>query len=296
MKKLALLLCAALAAASVAGCSGNTESTKEASSVSETSSESSEETSEESEETKVASAESSEEEEELPEIGVKSEEAYEFVLTNGLSEAITEISVAKADAEFADTDKLNMNGNQIEADASVTMYYTPQEEQGADDTAADYKLKVVTASAAEYVITAFPADDMEGFSILSGEDAELGAFAYIEYNSVSTKEEVSTKEDEIAYLTEQKIAAEEAAAQAAAEQAAAEQAAAEQAAAEAAAAQAAAEQAAAEEAARQAAEAAAAQAAAEEAARQAAEEAARQEAAAQQQASQNTQDCANILG
>jgi hypothetical protein len=139
----------------------------------------------------------------------------QFVITNGLSEAITEISVAKADAEFADTDKLNMNGNQVEAGASAAMYYTLPKEQG------NCKLKVVTASAAEYVITAFPANDIEEFSILSAEDAELGAFAYIEYNSVSTEEEVSTKEDEIAYLTEQKIAAEEAAAaQAAAEEAA----------------------------------------------------------------------------
>ena len=170
--------------------------------------ESSTEVSEETEpekETENTSDKEKEEPEELPVIGSSEQGTEPVLMTNKLPSAITEIMITATSEEFTPDDSLNMNGVSIESGGSAEVYFPDVSDAGyQEDTgleyaiAVRYKMKIVTDSAEEYVLTVFPVDDISEFTVLS-EDGENGeGYAYIEYISSSTGSDVTTKEAEAA--------------------------------------------------------------------------------------------------
>jgi hypothetical protein len=281
-----------------AGCGANSseQNSESGSEVSEVS------TTEEKSEMKEESAEVNEKSvaekvEEIKTIGEKTEEAFEVKFENNTGKKITGFSVKLTEDETYPENMMTNGDVFADGEERILYYKQPDKEEVQTDTTQldqtfemnqGYNIELTFEDGTKAELHAFPFGDIEEGKILFDTNENI---AYIEYDSVSTKEKVSTQEAEIntKKLAEQaaaeQAAAEQAAAQAAAEQAAAEQAAAEQAAAEQAAAQAAAEQAAAEQA-------AAEQAAAEQAAAQAAAEAAQQAAANQgNQSNNNANGC-----
>lgn len=220
-------------------------------------------------------------------IGEETEEAYQFLLTNGTGKDI--VSVAVKDMEAAEFPENMLKEEDVFRDQEKRkLCFVPVvTEEAAGETAADsekmilpgYDVQLKFGDGTESVLHAFPVEEMaEGVIHLEE------SLAYLTYESTTTKEQVSTKEAETAtkQMVEQAEAERVAAEQAEAERVAAEQAEAERAAAE----QAEAERVAAERA-------AAERAAAERAAAERAEAeriAAEQAAQAQQQQNQSQGD------
>ena len=193
---------------------------------------------------------------ELKAIGQEDKEAFKVEVKNATGKNIKGVAIKLTDEDaypenmleegdvFADQESRNLYYKALEKNENedVTEEFETTENDGTDDEKVleqgyDVQLTFEDDSTAE--LHAFPFGDIEKGDLCYADDV-----AYLTYTSIESKEQIDTKEAELAV----KQAAEQKAAEEAA-QAAAEQKAAEEAAAQAAAEQAAAEQKAAEEAA-----------------------------------------------
>ena len=193
---------------------------------------------------------------ELKAIGQEDKEAFKVEVKNATGKNIKGVAIKLTDEDaypenmleegdvFADQESRNLYYKALEKNENedVTEEFETTENDGTDDEKVleqgyDFQLTFEDDSTAE--LHAFPFGDIEKGDLCYADDV-----AYLTYTSIESKEQIDTKEAELAV----KQAAEQKAAEEAA-QAAAEQKAAEEAAAQAAAEQAAAEQKAAEEAA-----------------------------------------------
>lgn len=200
-----------------------------------------------------------EKEPELKVIGQQEEDAFQVELKNATGKNIKGVSIKLTDEEtypdnmleegdlFADQESRNLYYKAPEdttetADASAEETPDTSESDGTEEKALEqgYDIQITFEDDSTAELHSFPFEDIEKGDLCYADDV-----AYVKYTSVATKEEMDTKEAELAV----KAAAEQKAAEEAAAQAEAEQKAAEEAAAQAAAEQAAAEQKAAEEAA-----------------------------------------------
>jgi hypothetical protein len=197
-----------------------------------------------------------EKEPELKTIGKEDKEAFKVEIKNATGKTIKGIAIKQTDEESYPENMLE-DGDVFTDQESRNLYYkapedtTKETEENTEDMAAEsekaqekeleqgYDIQLTFEDDSTAELHAFPFEDIEKGEICYEDDV-----AYLTYTSVASKEEINTKEAELAVKVAEQKAAEEAAAQAAAEQKAAEEAAA-QAAAE----QKAAEQKAAEEAA-----------------------------------------------
>ena len=197
-----------------------------------------------------------EKEPELKTIGKEDKEAFKVEIKNATGKTIKGIAIKQTDEESYPENMLE-DGDVFTDQESRNLYYkapedtTKEIEENTEDMAAEsekaqekeleqgYDIHLTFEDDSTAELHAFPFEDIEKGEICYEDDV-----AYLTYTSVASKEELNTKEAELAVKAAEQKAAEEAAAQAAAEQKAAEEAAA-QAAAE----QKAAEQKAAEEAA-----------------------------------------------
>ena len=197
-----------------------------------------------------------EKEPELKTIGKEDKEAFKVEIKNATGKTIKGIAIKQTDEESYSENMLE-DGDVFTDQESRNLYYkapedtTKETEENTEDMAAEsekaqekeleqgYDIQLIFEDDSTAELHAFPFEDIENGEICYEDDV-----AYLTYTSVASKEELNTKEAELAVKVAEQKAAEEAAAQAAAEQKAAEEAAA-QAAAE----QKAAEQKAAEEAA-----------------------------------------------
>ena len=193
---------------------------------------------------------------ELKTIGKEDKEAFKVEIKNATGKTIKGIAIKQTDEESYPENMLE-DGDVFTDQESRNLYYkapedtTKETEENTEDMAAEsekaqekeleqgYDIQLTFEDDSTAELHAFPFEDIEKGEICYEDDV-----AYLTYTSVASKEELNTKEAELAVKVAEQKAAEEAAAQAAAEQKAAEEAAA-QAAAE----QKAAEQKAAEEAA-----------------------------------------------
>ena len=209
----------------------------------------------EKEETPVVEEEKKEPE--LKTIGQEDKEAFKVEVKNATGKNIKGVAIKLTDEEaypenmleegdvFADQESRNLyykapekNENEDVTEESETTENDGTEDEKVLEQGYDVQLTFEDDSTAE--LHAFPFGDIEKGDLCYADDV-----AYLTYTSIESKEQIDTKEAELAV----KQAAEQKAAEEAAAQAAAEQKAAEEAAAQAAAEQAAAEQKAAEEAA-----------------------------------------------
>lgn len=158
-------------------------------------------------------------EKEYETIGSKAEGAYEVLITNAAGQDITGIAVKSAD-------KTEWPGNMIPSgktfkkDQTVRLYYTPEKDSNtavASDKAVkpSFDVNLTLADGKTYQLSGFPFEDMEEVSVKIADDV-----AFLEYTSKTSKEQVSTKEQELGLKAQRE---QEAAARAAADaQAAAE--------------------------------------------------------------------------
>lgn len=191
-----------------------------------------------------------EKEPELKTIGKEDKEAFKVEIKNATGKTIKGIAIKQTDEESYPENMLE-DGDVFTDQESRNLYYkapedtTKETEENTEDMAAEsekaqekeleqgYDIQLTFEDDSTAELHAFPFEDIEKGEICYEDDV-----AYLTYTSVASKEELNTKEAELAVkVAEQKAAeeAEEAAAQAAAEQKAAEQKAAEEAAAAAAA-------------------------------------------------------------
>ena len=188
-----------------------------------------------------------EKEPELKTIGQEDKEAFKVEIKNATGKNIKGITIKQTDEESYPENMLE-DGDVFTDQESRNLYYkvpeqsTEVSEESAEDTAVEsegtqekeleqgYDIQLTFEDDSTAELHAFPFEDIEKGEICYEDDV-----AYLTYTSVASKEELNTKEAELAVKAAEQKAAEEAAAQAAAEQAAAEQKAAEEAAAAAAA-------------------------------------------------------------
>lgn len=204
-----------------------------------------------------------EKEPELKVIGQQEKDAFQVELKNATGKNIKGVAIKLTDEEsypdnmlkegdiFADQESRNLYYKAPEdttetSDAPAEETADTSESEGTEEKALEqgYDIQITFEDDSTAELHSFPFEDIEKGDLCYADDV-----AYVTYTSISTKEEMDTKEAELAVkaAAEQKAAeeaaqaeaeqkaAEEAAAQAAAEQAAAEQKAAEEAAAAAAA-------------------------------------------------------------
>ena len=193
---------------------------------------------------------------ELKAIGQEDKEAFKVEVKNATGKNIKGVAIKLTDEDaypenmleegdvFADQESRNLYYKALEKNENedVTEEFETTENDGTDDEKVleqGYDVQVTFEDDSTAELHAFPFGDIEKGDLCYADDV-----AYLTYTSIESKEQIDTKEAELAV----KQAAEQKAAEEAA-QAAAEQKAAEEAAAQAAAEQAAAEQKAAEEAA-----------------------------------------------
>ena len=188
-----------------------------------------------------------EKEPELKTIGQEDKEAFKVEIKNATGKNIKGITIKQTDEESYPENMLE-DGDVFTDQESRNLYYkvpeqsTEVSEESAEDTAVEsegtqekeleqgYDIQLTFEDDSTAELHAFPFEDIEKGEICYEDDV-----AYLTYTSVASKEELNTKEAELAVKVAEQKAAEEAAAQAAAEQKAAEQKAAEEAAAAAAA-------------------------------------------------------------
>ena len=188
-----------------------------------------------------------EKEPELKTIGQEDKEAFKVEIKNATGKNIKGITIKQTDEESYPENMLE-DGDVFTDQESRNLYYKVPEqstevlEESAEDTAVEsegtqekeleqgYDIQLTFEDDSTAELHAFPFEDIEKGEICYEDDV-----AYLTYTSVASKEELNTKEAELAVKVAEQKAAEEAAAQAAAEQKAAEQKAAEEAAAAAAA-------------------------------------------------------------
>ena len=180
-----------------------------------------------------------EKEPELKTIGQEDKEAFKVEIKNATGKNIKGITIKQTDEESYPENMLE-DGDVFTDQESRNLYYkvpeqsTEVSEESAEDTAVEsegtqekeleqgYDIQLTFEDESTAELHAFPFEDIEKGEICYEDDV-----AYLTYTSVASKEELNTKDAELAVkaAAEQK-AAEEAAAQAAAEQKAAEEAAA----------------------------------------------------------------------
>ena len=188
-----------------------------------------------------------EKEPELKTIGKEDKEAFKVEIKNATGKTIKGIAIKQTDGESYPENMLE-DGDVFTDQESRNLYYkapedtTKETEENTEDMAAEsekaqekeleqgYDIQLTFEDDSTAELHAFPFEDIEKGEICYEDDV-----AYLTYTSVASKEELNTKEAELAVKVAEQKAAEEAAAQAAAEQKAAEQKAAEEAAAAAAA-------------------------------------------------------------
>ena len=188
-----------------------------------------------------------EKEPELKTIGKEDKEAFKVEIKNATGKTIKGIAIKQTDEESYPENMLE-DGDVFTDQESRNLYYkapedtTKETEENTEDMAAEsekaqekeleqgYDIQLTFEDDRTAELHAFPFEDIEKGEICYEDDV-----AYLTYTSVASKEELNTKEAELAVKVAEQKAAEEAAAQAAAEQKAAEQKAAEEAAAAAAA-------------------------------------------------------------
>ena len=188
-----------------------------------------------------------EKEPELKTIGKEDKEAFKVEIKNATGKTIKGIAIKQTDEESYPENMLE-DGDVFTDQESRNLYYkapedtTKEIEENTEDMAAEsekaqekeleqgYDIQLTFEDDSTAELHAFPFEDIEKGEICYEDDV-----AYLTYTSVASKEELNTKEAELAVKVAEQKAAEEAAAQAAAEQKAAEQKAAEEAAAAAAA-------------------------------------------------------------
>ena len=189
-----------------------------------------------------------EKEPELKTIGQEDKEAFKVEIKNATGKNIKGITIKQTDEESYPENMLE-DGDVFTDQESRNLYYkvpeqsTEVSEESAEDTAVEsegtqekeleqgYDIQLTFEDDSTAELHAFPFEDIEKGEICYEDDV-----AYLTYTSVASKEELNTKEAELAVKVAEQKAAEEAAAQAAAEQKAAEEAAEQKAAEEAAAA------------------------------------------------------------
>ena len=188
-----------------------------------------------------------EKEPELKTIGKEDKEAFKVEIKNATGKTIKGIAIKQTDEESYSENMLE-DGDVFTDQESRNLYYkapedtTKETEENTEDMAAEsekaqekeleqgYDIQLIFEDDSTAELHAFPFEDIENGEICYEDDV-----AYLTYTSVASKEELNTKEAELAVKVAEQKAAEEAAAQAAAEQKAAEHKAAEEAAAAAAA-------------------------------------------------------------
>ena len=188
-----------------------------------------------------------EKEPELKTIGKEDKEAFKVEIKNATGKTIKGIAIKQTDEESYSENMLE-DGDVFTDQESRNLYYkapedtTKETEENTEDMDAEsekaqekeleqgYDIQLIFEDDSTAELHAFPFEDIEKGEICYEDDV-----AYLTYTSVASKEELNTKEAELAVKVAEQKAAEEAAAQAAAEQKAAEQKAAEEAAAAAAA-------------------------------------------------------------
>ena len=188
-----------------------------------------------------------EKEPELKTIGKEDKEAFKVEIKNATGKTIKGIAIKQTDEESYPENMLE-DGDVFTDQESRNLYYkapedtTKETEENTEDMAAEsekaqekeleqgYDIQLTFEDDSTAELHAFPFEGIEKGEICYEDDV-----AYLTYTSVASKEELNTKEAELAVKVAEQKAAEEAAAQAAAEQKAAEQKAAEEAAAAAAA-------------------------------------------------------------
>ncbi len=200
-KKIAVLITAAIIGASFTACQGSsTAQTSKSTSIQAKS------------ESITATPEAAKAAEELITIGTQSENSYEVKLTNKTGKDIKGLYVkTTSQTEFAD----NLIAENIiwENDKKADIFYA--EKKAEDDTASvdtagevesassskefaledGYDIKLVFSDDTEYVLHAFPCDDIEEGEVYIESTENV---AYLKYTSISTNEAVETKEAEIA--------------------------------------------------------------------------------------------------
>ena len=179
-----------------------------------------------------------EKEPELKTIGQEDKEAFKVEIKNATGKNIKGITIKQTDEESYPENMLE-DGDVFTDQESRNLYYkvpeqsTEVSEESAEDTAVEsegtqekeleqgYDIQLTFEDDSTAELHAFPFEDIEKGEICYEDDV-----AYLTYTSVASKEELNTKEAELAVKVAEQKAAEEAAAQAAAEQKAAEEAAA----------------------------------------------------------------------
>ena len=179
-----------------------------------------------------------EKEPELKTIGKEDKEAFKVEIKNATGKTIKGIAIKQTDEESYPENMLE-DGDVFTDQESRNLYYkapedtTKETEENTEDMAAEsekaqekeleqgYDIQLTFEDDSTAELHAFPFEDIEKGEICYEDDV-----AYLTYTSVASKEELNTKEAELAVKAAEQKAAEEAAAQAAAEQKAAEEAAA----------------------------------------------------------------------
>lgn len=179
-----------------------------------------------------------EKEPELKTIGKEDKEAFKVEIKNATGKTIKGIAIKQTDEESYPENMLE-DGDVFTDQESRNLYYkapedtTKETEENTEDMAAEsekaqekeleqgYDIQLTFEDDSTAELHAFPFEDIEKGEICYEDDV-----AYLTYTSVASKEELNTKEAELAVKVAEQKAAEEAAAQAAAEQKAAEEAAA----------------------------------------------------------------------
>lgn len=176
-----------------------------------------------------------EKEPELKTIGKEDKEAFKVEIKNATGKTIKGIAIKQTDEESYPENMLE-DGDVFTDQESRNLYYkapedtTKETEENTEDMAAEsekaqekeleqgYDIQLTFEDDSTAELHAFPFEDIEKGEICYEDDV-----AYLTYTSVASKEELNTKEAELAVKVAEQKAAEEAAAQAAAEQKAAEQ-------------------------------------------------------------------------
>lgn len=201
-RKIAVLAIAAIIGISFAACKGS--STVQTSSVSSTASKS-------ESITITATPQVTEAVEELITIGAKTDNSYEVKLVNKTGKDIKGVYVkTTSQTEFADN--LIAENTVWENEKKADIFYAEKKtedntananEAGTDAAASSqefaledgYDIKLTLSDDTEYILHAFPCDDIEEGEVYIDDTENV---AYLKYNSISTKEAIETKEAEIA--------------------------------------------------------------------------------------------------
>lgn len=202
-RKIAVLTLAVMIGTSFAACQGSSTAQTSQSLSSESKSES-----------VTATPEATKAAEELITIGTKADNFYEVKLVNKTGKDIKGVYVkTTSQAEFAD----NLIAENVvwENEKKADIFYAEKkaEDDTADANAAStetvvsgsssqefaledgYDIKLIFSDDTEYILHAFPCDDIEEGEVCIDSTENV---AYLKYNSISTNEAIETKEAEIA--------------------------------------------------------------------------------------------------